>query len=153
MTPLQANPKAAPYAGLYARFNLGVALVKAGDETEGQALLDSVGQAPGPDEEVRSLRDRANVALGFANLAGKLHRDARNALQRVRLNGPQSNKALLGFGWASLQQQEPRRALVAFRQVLAGNHAQQQGNDCLHLVQPPAAEHHTGQRQQNAHAA
>jgi hypothetical protein len=108
---------------LYARYNLGVALVKAGDEAEGQALLDSVGQTPGPDEEVRSLRDRANVALGFVALAAKKPRDARAVLQRVRLQGPQSNKALLGFGWAAAELKDPQLALAPWTE-LAGRGAQ-----------------------------
>lgn len=119
---LQADPKAAPYAGLYARYNLGVALVKTGDVAKGHALLDAVGQTPAPNEELRSLRDRANVALGFATLAAKQPREARLALQRVRLNGPSSNKALLGFGWAAAELKDPQLALTPWTE-LAGRGA------------------------------
>lgn len=114
--------KAAGPAALYARFNLGVALIRQGgkDNTDrGSALLDQVGQVPGPDEEIRGLRDRANVALGFAALQAKQPREARLALQRVRLNAGQSNKALLGFGWAAAELNDPRLALVPW-QELAG---------------------------------
>ena len=116
--------KSSPTAGLYARFNLGVALVKTGgpDETErGLALLDEVGQAPGPNEELRSLRDRANVALGFAALQDKKPREARNALQRVRLNSAQSNKALLGYGWAASELNDPKLALVPWQELAQRN--------------------------------
>jgi hypothetical protein len=116
---LQADPLAAPQAGLYARFNLGVALVKSGDVQGGHALLAEVGQAPAANEELRALRDRANLALGFATLAAKQPREARLALQRVRLNGPQSNKALLGFGWAAAELNDPQLALTPW-QELAG---------------------------------
>jgi len=119
---LQSDPKAAPYAGLYARFNLGVALVKSGEVEKGHALLDAVGKTPAPNEELRSLRDRANVALGFATLAAKQPREARLALERVRLNGPQSNKALLGFGWAAAELKDPALALVPWTE-LAGRGA------------------------------
>ncbi|CAD5374964.1 conserved exported hypothetical protein [Rubrivivax sp. A210] len=104
-------------AGLYARFNLGVALVKSGDAEGGQALLDEVGQAPGADEEMRGLRDRANVALGFTALQDKKPREARAALQRVRLNAAQSNKALLGYGWAAAELNDPRLALVPWTEL------------------------------------
>jgi len=114
---LQANPKAAPHAGLYARYNLGVALVKTGDVKKGHALLDAVGQTPAPNEELRSLRDRANVALGFATLAAQQPREARLALQRVRLNGPSSNKALLGFGWAAAELKDPHLALAPWTEL------------------------------------
>ena len=116
--------KTSPTAGLYARFNLGVALVKTGGAAEverGLALLDEVGQAPGPNEELRSLRDRANVALGFAALQDKKPREARNALQRVRLNGAQSNKALLGYGWAASELNDPKLALVPWQELAQRN--------------------------------
>ena len=72
-----------------ARFNLGVALVRSGHAAEGQALLQALGQASAANEEQRALRDRANVALGYAELASQRPREAREALQRVRLAGLQ----------------------------------------------------------------
>lgn len=114
--------KASPSAGLYAKFNLGVALVKAGDEEQGLKLLEEVGATPAPDEEMRSLRDRANVALGFATLAAKKPIEARAALQRVRLAGPLSNKALLGFGWAATALNDPRLALAPWSELAARPH-------------------------------
>jgi hypothetical protein len=116
--------KASPTAGLYARFNLGVALVKTGGPAEverGLVMLDEVGQAPGANEEFRTLRDRANVALGFAALQGKKPREARTALQRVRLNGAQSNKALLGYGWAASELNDPQLALVPWQELATRN--------------------------------
>ena len=116
--------KSSPTAGLYARFNLGVALVKTGGPdvvARGLALLDEVGLAPGPNEELRSLRDRANVALGFAALQDKKPREARNALQRVRLNSAQSNKALLGYGWAASELNDPKLALVPWQELAQRN--------------------------------
>ena len=113
MAEAAAQKKVVPSAAaLYASFNLGVAMVRAGDPVGGQRVLDAVGQTPAPDEELRSLRDRANVALGFSALADKKPREARLALQRVRLQGPQSNKALLGFGWAAAELKDPQLALV-----------------------------------------
>ncbi|MDP3614877.1 MAG: tetratricopeptide repeat protein, partial [Rubrivivax sp.] len=116
--------KGSPTAGLYARFNLGVALIKTGGPNEverGVKLLDEVGQAPGPNEEIRSLRDRANVALGFAALQGQKPREARSALQRVRLNGAQANKALLGYGWAASELADPKLALVPWLELSTRN--------------------------------
>ena len=116
--------KGSPTAGLYARFNLGVALIKtgeAGNIDSGIALLNAVGQAPGPSEEFRSLRDRANVALGFVALQDKKPREARNALQRVRLNAAQSNKALLGYGWAASELNDPQLALVPWTELATRN--------------------------------
>ncbi|MFO1295882.1 MAG: hypothetical protein U1F25_04945 [Rubrivivax sp.] len=106
-----------PEASAVARFNLGVALVKAGDLPQGMALLDTIGQQGAADEEQRALRDRANVALGFAALGNKLGADARRYFERVRLQGPDSGKALLGYGWAALELGEPRHALVPWGEL------------------------------------
>lgn len=109
--------KGSPTAGRYARFNLGVALIRAGQVAEGQAWLDDVGRAPAADEELRALRDRANLALGFARLQAEQALEARAALQRVRLHAQQSNKALLGFGWAATALKDPQLALVPFAEL------------------------------------
>jgi tetratricopeptide (TPR) repeat protein len=84
----------------YANYNTGVALVRMGQLEMGATLLDRVGTMRASTEEMRSLRDQANVALGFSYLQAQLDGDARSVLLRVRLNGPFSNKALLGAGWA-----------------------------------------------------
>jgi hypothetical protein len=99
-------------AGLYARYNLGVALLRSGESERGAALLDEIGKAPASDEESRSLRDKANVALGFAALRDERPEAARGYLERVRLSGMLSNKALLGFGWSAASMKQPRQALV-----------------------------------------
>jgi len=106
-----------PVAGVYARYNLGIALVKSGEWARGTALLDQVGQAPEQSEELRSLRDKANVALGFTALQSNDPQHAREYLQRVRLNGMLANKALLGFGWASASQKQPKDALVPWLEL------------------------------------
>jgi hypothetical protein len=108
------NPSQASY---YARYNLGVALVKSGDVAAGSALLDEVGRMEGLNEEQRSLRDRANVAIGFAALQDGRSDDARKALERVRLQSLQANKALLGFGWAAAAAKQPEKALVPWTEL------------------------------------
>ena len=101
-----------PDADVYIRYNLGVALIKNGDVDQGTALLDRIGQAPAEDEELLSLRDKANVALGFTALQNSEPERARTYLQRVRLSGMLANKALLGFGWAAASLKQPKDALV-----------------------------------------
>ena len=100
----------------YARYNLGVALLKLNDTprsvARGMAILDDLGRMPAEDEEFRSLRDRANVALGFTALTEGDAKLARSYLERVRLKSLQSNKALLGFGWAADSLKDPKLALV-----------------------------------------
>jgi hypothetical protein len=107
--------KAGP--GQYARFNLGVALIKSGDVARGTALLDELGRTPATTEEYRSLRDKANLALGFSALQGDQPAQAKAYLERVRLNGMLANKALLGFGWAAAGLKNPQTALVPWTEL------------------------------------
>ena len=101
----------------YANYNTGVALVRMGELQAGAALLDRVGTMSAVDEETRSLRDQANVALGFSFLQAQLDGNARPVLQRVRLNGPFSNKALLGVGWADSAGEQYKKALGAWLEL------------------------------------
>jgi hypothetical protein len=96
----------------YARFNLGVALVRSGDPESGRVFLETVGSMPADKEEQRALRDRANLALGFVLLQQRQPEPASLALSRVRLDGPFTNRALLGLGWAEADADRPERALV-----------------------------------------
>ena len=114
-----ARTKAAPtIASRYARYNLGVALIRSGDVAGGTTWLDELGRAPAPDEETRGLRDQANVALGFAALQASQPEAARTYLERVRLTGLHANKALLGFGWAAAALKEPKLALVPWLELV-----------------------------------
>ena len=101
----------------FGQYNLGVALIRAGRLEQGLALLERVGTADARTEELRSLRDKANVAIGFANLQADRPAAAGPALERVRLSGPQSNKALLGAGWAAAAQDRFAEALVPWTEL------------------------------------
>jgi hypothetical protein len=96
----------------YAEFNLGVALVRKGRLPDAVPHLDQVGRMETSSEELLALRDKANLALGFAYLQAKRAADALPILERVRLDGPYSSKALLGVGWADSALGEFKRALV-----------------------------------------
>ena len=103
----------------FARFNLGVALIKSADAAGGTALLDAIGRAPAATEEERSLRDRANLALGVAALQDQRADEAQRALERVRLTSLHANKALLGFGWAAAARKQPALALVSWTELVS----------------------------------
>ena len=96
----------------YGRYNLGVALVKAGETAKGITLLEKIGRTPVKGEELTALRDKANVALGFSYLQDGWPELARTHLERVRLDGLMSNKALLGMGWAYSARDQQEKALV-----------------------------------------
>ncbi len=101
----------------YAKFNVGVALVRSGRIEEAQALLNDLGNLNPFNEELTSLRDKANLALGYALLQDKQPLAAKAPLQRVRLEGPFSNKALLGVGWADAELDNYQRALVPWMEL------------------------------------
>ncbi|MEL7311942.1 MAG: hypothetical protein AAFN07_10555 [Pseudomonadota bacterium] len=101
----------------YARFNLGVALVRAGRFAEGANWLDKVGRLGDDRPEMLGLRDKANVALGYTWLQNEAPERARPVLQRVRLKGPFSNKALLGVGWADSDAGDFRSALTPWNEL------------------------------------
>jgi Tfp pilus assembly protein PilF len=96
----------------YAKFNLGVAMVRNGDVSGAASVLNDVGTLSTSNEELNALRDKANLALGYAYLQDGQPAAAKAPLQRVRLEGPFSNKALLGFGWADAENGNFERALV-----------------------------------------
>jgi hypothetical protein len=111
----QIDPKSDP--GRYVRFNLGVALIKSGATAKGGEILDEIGVTPASTEELRSLRDKANLALGFAALQNQDAETARQYLERVRLDGMLANKALLAYGWAADELQKPKEALVPWMEL------------------------------------
>lgn len=101
----------------YAKFNIGVALVRSGRVEEAKKLLDDLGKLNPFNEELTSLRDKANLALGYALLQDGQPQAAKSPLQRVRLEGPFSNKALLGVGWADAEMDNYQRALVPWMEL------------------------------------
>lgn len=107
--------------GAYARFNLGVALIRQQRDADGVRLLDEVGRLEVESAELVALRDKANLALGFTLLKTNKPVEAKAALQRVRLQGPQTNKALLGLGWADAADKRYGKALVSWLELKQRN--------------------------------
>ncbi|MGC4028392.1 MAG: tetratricopeptide repeat protein [Steroidobacteraceae bacterium] len=102
---------------LYARFNLGVALLRSNRLADGAPFLDAVGRAETQDEELLALKDKANLALGYAYLQGGQAAQAMPYLERVRLNGSQSSRALLGLGWAHAELGQFQEALTPWLEL------------------------------------
>ena len=106
-----------PVWSAYARFNLGVALVREKRLSDADPFLSGVGSMLADTPELAALRDRANLALGFAYLQAEQPAQARAPLARVRLNGPYSNKALLGIGWANASLGDYQGALTPWMEL------------------------------------
>ncbi|MES9993494.1 MAG: hypothetical protein ABW098_16210 [Candidatus Thiodiazotropha sp.] len=109
---------------LYGSFNQAIAYLRSDQQEQGLALLQAIGSGSeeNDDREAKSIRDRANLALGYLLLELNRSEDAKLALKRVRLSSPASNHALLGMGWASLQLGQQEQALAPW-QLLAERNA------------------------------
>lgn len=113
---LETIAPASPWAA-YGRFNLGVALVKADRLDDGVRVLSEVGGTPMQDDEFKSVKDKANVALGYVFLQRQEPERAQTYLEQVRLDSPLANKALLGLGWAQSARNRHGEALVPWREL------------------------------------
>jgi hypothetical protein len=96
----------------FATYNLGIALIKDGKKLEGRQYLDRTGRMGGDDELTLAIKDKANLVLGFKLLKEQDFEGAKLVLDRVRLNGPFANRALLASGWADAFRERYERALV-----------------------------------------
>ena len=102
---------------LYSQFNIGVWLIRGGKLAEGTVLLDAIGTQPATDEERLALRDKANLALGYAYIGAHQLDQAGVYFGRVRLKGPFSNRALLGLGLARNTETHYRESLVPWLEL------------------------------------
>jgi len=105
------------YWGPYLKYNLAVAHIRNREFSEGMQQLEQLGDATAHNDELRLLRDKANLALGYSYLQHGEPERSRQALERVRLQGPLSGKALLGAGWANAEADAYGRALVPWMEL------------------------------------
>jgi len=102
----------------FSTYNLGIALLKEGQELEGRQYLDRTGQIKSNDALTMAIKDKSNLVLGSKLLEEKKFEGAKEVLDRVRLIGPFSNRALLGSGWADAFQGSFERALVPWNTLV-----------------------------------
>src|SRR5262249_55177599 len=98
-------------AGLIA-YNLGIALLQAGRQQEAIEQLDKAGRLAAGDRAGVAIRDKSNLVLGTLLFESGNFERAKQSLDRVRLEGPFSNQALLRAGWAEATAKHYDRALV-----------------------------------------
>ncbi|HZN03610.1 MAG TPA: tetratricopeptide repeat protein, partial [Candidatus Polarisedimenticolia bacterium] len=96
----------------FAAYNLGIALLQDGREKEGVEQLDKAGVLQPGNPADLAIRDKANLVLGVILFEAADFDRARQSLDRVRLEGPFSNQALLRAGWAEATAKNYDRALV-----------------------------------------
>ena len=98
--------------GGFVAYNLGIALLQDGRPREAIEQLDKAGQMAAGDPAALAIRDKSNLVLGTMLFESGNFERARQALDRVHLEGPFSNQALLRAGWAEASAQQYDRALV-----------------------------------------
>jgi hypothetical protein len=103
----------------YLRYNLGVAQIRNGERKAGADSLERARKLTGRTSEQRLLQDKANLALGYSYLQQGEADKSRQALEKVRLEGPLSSKALLGSGWADADAGRYAQALVPWSELSA----------------------------------
>ena len=96
----------------YVLYNLGIALIQSGNEKEGLRVLDELGLMEFGDNGLLALKDKANLKLAYYSLDKANTKKAKVYFERVRIDGPFSNKALLGAGWVAVAEGRFDRALV-----------------------------------------
>jgi tetratricopeptide (TPR) repeat protein len=96
----------------FVAYNLGIALLQDGRPKEAIEQLDKAGQLSAGDPAGLAIRDKSNLVLGSILFeAGNFER-ARQSLDRVHLEGPFSNQALLRAGLAEASANQYDHALV-----------------------------------------
>lgn len=106
------EPASASKQTLYMRYNYAVALLQAGETVQGRTLLDRLGRMRPFGVADWGLRDQANLTLAYHFLNAEQGATAKKIFQRIRLDGPFSEHALLGLGWAELAPRGKRQGRV-----------------------------------------
>src|SRR5690606_2443132 len=70
----------------FADYNRAIALIRTGDSAAGIAILSELGTLRTHDAELLALRDKANMAAGFALLQDEQPERAREHLERVHID-------------------------------------------------------------------
>lgn len=96
----------------FAAYNLGIALLQAGRTQEALRQLDKAGQIDSRAAPTSAIRDKSNMVLGSIMLQSTDYTHAQQAFDRVRLEGPFSNRALLSSGWAEVSARDYAKAVV-----------------------------------------
>src|SRR3989441_8539074 len=104
----------------FVAYNLGIALFQDGRAQEAIEQLDKAGRLPAGDSAGLAIRDKSNLVLGTMLFEAGGFERAKQSLDRVRLEGPFSNQALLRAGWAEASAQQYDRALVPWSLLVGG---------------------------------
>ena len=106
--PLYSQPRG------YTQYNLALARLQGGNEERRRSTLAELGRMNTSDADLLALKDMANIKLGYRYLQEGSLEQAKASFDRVRLDGPFTDQALLGSGWTSFSMGRVERAIVAW---------------------------------------
>lgn len=101
----------------YGQHNLGVAMLKNGQPQKGMGILRRISAESFQGNEGRALQDKANLALGYVYLQAGDMSSAIGYLEKIRINGPFSFRALFGLGFAESALGRHQRALIPWLEL------------------------------------
>ena len=96
----------------FTAYNLGIALLQDGRPQDAVEQLDKAGLMAATDPAGLAIRDKSNLVLGTLLFETADFDRAQRSLDRIRLEGPFSNQALLRAGFADASAKRFDRALV-----------------------------------------
>ncbi len=115
----------------YASYNLAIAYIGNNEVAKGIIQLDKTGQLNSTDKSVLAIRDKANLVLGYKLMENNQPERAKKYFERIRLNGPFSNRALLGSGWAAVAAKKYKQAIIPWRILAKRNVTNQSVQEVL----------------------
>lgn len=108
---VNARDERAPY--FY--FNVAGALARAGEYDRAVTYYNRLSEMRQRSEEFLSLYDKAMTAAGYSYLFNEQYDLASQQFRQVRLDGPFSHRALLGYGWAQAEAEDFKGALAPWQ--------------------------------------
>jgi hypothetical protein len=123
----------------YVSYNQALALLQNDQTSEGIKQLDTLakqqtnfvqrwvgwaaplfnsGDATNDSAERETIRDRANLTLGYTLLQNQQPHQAYRAFENIRTDGLDAQPALLGYGWAAAKKDELQIALAIWQSLM-----------------------------------
>jgi TolA-binding protein len=115
---LERLPAPGELAG-FASYNLGIALLQAGESGAALQQLNKAGLVRNDYAPTAAIADKSNMVLGKLLFDARDFERAQQSFDRVHLDGPYSNQALLSAGWAFASAGNYERALVPWSLLAA----------------------------------
>lgn len=98
---------------IYAQYNTASFLSQTEEGAEeGHELFDEISSIQTQDPEKQIIQDKASLALGYLSLKNEDSEQALNYFNNIRIDGTETNKALLGLGWARYREKEFAKAII-----------------------------------------